>query len=146
MSENFCNKCGACCRRIPVDFENKMLFFEGIQELTSEFEQMLIPDTKTNNITFCSCKYLKEGLCTNPNKPAECKNYPSSPFAYIPEGCGYYGLIFSKLEAQKQHIRKLKEEIIHYQTLLNSDKTVQRIIDHHQAIISKYKIYGSENW
>ena len=65
---------------------------------------------------------------------------------YIPEGCGYYGLIFSKLEAQKQHIRKLKEEIINYQTLLNSDKTVQRLIDHHQAIIDKYKLYGSENW
>ena len=146
MNENFCIKCGKCCNNIPVDLSSRMLFFDGIHTLTADFEQMLIPKSKTNNITFCSCKYLKNKLCTNPNKPEECQNYPSSPFAYLPEDCGYYGLIFSKLETVKQHIRKLKEEIINYQTLLKSDKTVQRIIDHHQAIIDKYRIYGSENW
>ncbi len=146
MDKNFCNKCGECCKHIPVDFEKRLLFFDGIQELKSDFEQMLIPNSKTNNITFCSCKFLKNNICTNANKPGECEQYPSSPFAYIPEECGYYGLIFSKLEAVKQHIRKLKEEIIHYQTMLESDKTVQRIIDRHQTSIDKYKLYGSENW
>lgn len=146
MDRDFCNKCGECCKHIPVDFEKRLLFFDGIQNLTSEFEQMLIPISKTNNITFCSCKYLKENLCTNLNKPIECINYPSSPFAYIPDNCGFYGDIFFKLEKTKQHIRRLKEEIIHYQNILSTDKSLQKIINHHQAIIDKYKPYGSENW
>ncbi len=75
-----------------------------------------------------------------------CTNYPSSPFAYIKEGCGFYGEIFSKLEHIKQKIRKLKEEIISYESLPVIDKDTQKLIAHHQAIINKYKQYGSELW
>lgn len=146
MSRDFCNKCGECCRRIAVDFENRLIFFDGIQPLTQEFEQLLTPVDKTNNITFCSCNYLKGKLCTNKNKPKECINYPSSPFAYLPEGCGFYGETFSKLEKVKQQVRKLKEEILHYETMMVQDKSVQKIIDHHKAIINKYKLYGSDDW
>ena len=145
MKQDYCNKCGACCKNIPVDFSHNVIFRDGIQELTSEFKTMLIPISKTNNITFCSCKYLVNNLCTHSKKPEECKIYPSSPFAFLPEECGYRGDIFIKLESIKQKIRKLKEEIIHYETL---DKTqeLQKLINHHKNIINKYKQYGSEDW
>ena len=146
MNKDFCHKCGECCKNIPVDFDNRLICFDGIQPLTSEFEQMLIPVNKTKNITFCSCKYIENGLCTNLNKPKICIDYPSSPFAYLPDGCGFYGEIFIKQENIKQKIRKLKEEIIHYEALVSKDKSVQKIIDHHQAIIDKYKPYGADNW
>ena len=90
MNENFCIKCGKCCNNIPVDLSSRMLFFDGIQTLTADFEQMLIPKSKTNNITFCSCKYLDNNICTNPNKPEECRIYPSSPFTTP----GSEGMIF----------------------------------------------------
>ncbi len=146
MSGNFCNKCGDCCRRIPVDFEKRIIFFDGVQILTNEFEQMLYPVSKTKNITFCSCKYLENNLCVNSNKPKECANYPSSPFAYIPENCGFYGEIFSKSERFKQYIRKLKEEIIYCESLHSSDRNVQMTVEHNKSVIDKYKIYGSEDW
>ena len=64
----------------------------------------------------------------------------------LPENCGYEGDVFIKLEKEKQKIRKLKEEIIYYNSILSVDKSVQRIIDRHQAYIDKYKMYGSEDW
>lgn len=145
MKQDFCNKCGACCKNIPIDFSQRAIFRDGVQELTPEFEKMLVPTSKTNNITFCSCKYLVNNLCTNPKKPEECKNYPSSPFAFLPEDCGFRGEIFIKLENIKQKIRKLKEEIIYYESLEDS-KEFQKIIDHHRNTINKYKQYGSQDW
>ena len=59
---------------------------------------------------------------------------------------GFEGDIFIKLEKLKQKVRKLKEEIIYYNTILPEDKSVQRIIDRHQSFIDKYKMYGSEDW
>ena len=31
MEKDYCNKCGACCRNIAVDFEKKILFRDGVQ-------------------------------------------------------------------------------------------------------------------
>ena len=146
MNKDFCVQCGECCKNIPVDFDTGQMYFDGIQPLTAEFKKMLVPVNKTKNITFCSCKYLVENLCTNPNKPEECVEYPSSPFAFLPLGCGYYGEIFIKSEKIKQKIRKLKEEIIHYELMSSKDKNIQKIINHHQTMIEKYKTYGSDNW
>ena len=146
MDTNYCNKCGQCCKNITVDFQNNALFWDGVQVLTKEFKEMLIINSSQNNYSICSCKYLKDNLCTNPQKPDICKNYPSNPFAFLQECCGYEGVIFLKKEKEMQKIRKLKEEIIHYETMLKKDKSVQRIIDHHKAYINKYKQYGSEDW
>ena len=146
MEKDYCNKCGKCCKNIAVDFEKKILFRDGVQTLTKEFADMMIKDENKGSTTLCSCRYLQDTLCTNPNKLVECQNFPSSPFAFLPENCGFEGDIFIKLEKLKQKVRKLKEEIIYYNTILPEDKSVQRIIDRHQSFIDKYKMYGSEDW
>lgn len=146
MEKDFCNKCGECCRNIAVDFEKRIVYRDGIQTLSTELEECLIKNSTRENITFCSCRYLVNNLCTNPKKPDECIVYPSSPFAFLFDDCAYRGKIFLEQEKVKQKVRKLKEEIIDYETQLASDKSLQRIIDRHNAFINKYKVYGSEDW
>lgn len=150
MEKDLCKKCGECCRKIAVDFERKIIYKDGVETLSEEFASMLEPVEKRENVTFCKCKFLEDNICTNSDKPEECINYPSSPFAFLPEECGYYGEIFLKNENIKQKIRKLKEEIIHYEAEIITNKSEQnqlrKIIEKHQAFIDKYKIYGSENW
>ena len=152
MAEDFCKKCGSCCKNIVVDFEQKILYRDGKEVLKDTFAQMLLPKEKVGNKTVCICKFLKENLCTNSNKPDECLNFPSSPFAYLPEECGFAGYVFMKNENLRQKIRKYKEEIIHYDALIsfskNNDdkKQYQKIIDSHKKYIDKYKDYGSCDW
>lgn len=152
MDKDFCNKCGECCNRIMVDFEAKTLYFDGIQILTPDFAGMLVPIEGDGNITYCRCKYLENNLCTNPNKPDICMNYPSSPFAYIPEDCGFSGDIFMKKEAEMRKIRKLKEEIINYEAMIKvspnkgEQNRLQKIINSHKARIERFKNYGSLDW
>ena len=145
--DDFCTKCGACCNYIKADFEAKTLYWDGITALTDDFASMLIPKSDKKGIYFC--KYLKNNLCTNENKPETCTNYPSSPFAELPQDCGYIGKVFMQNEKIKQKIRRLKEEIIHYEALCkisNNKKEqtqLQKIISAHQKIIDKYRQYGS---
>lgn len=146
MENNYCNKCGECCRKIAVDFYKNIIYRDGIQPLTEDFAQMLIPAETKDSVTFCTCKYLKNNLCTHPNKPEECKKYPSFPFAFIPDECGYYGQIFLNREKFKQKIRKLEEEIIHYEALIHYSskdemRQYQKIIEKHKSYIDKYKMY-----
>ena len=150
MNNNYCNKCGECCRRIVVDFNKDILYRDGIEPLTSEFKDMLILQENRDGVAICYCKYLKNNLCTNINKPPECLTYPSSPMAFIPENCGYDGDIFVKKEHLKQKIRKLKEEILDYEAKISQNpkekNQLQKIILRHQAFINKYKPYGSDEW
>ena len=150
MNNNYCNKCGECCRNITVDFTRDILFRDGIEPLQQDFKDMLIPIEKKDGVTICSCKYLNNNLCTNINKPASCLVYPSSAMAFIPNNCGYEGDIFTKKEHLKQKIRRLKEEIMDYQTQIiinpKEKNQLQRIINRHQTFIDKYKAYGSEEW
>ena len=152
MEKDYCKKCGNCCRKIKVDFAQRILYRDGIQTLTKDFESMLVPIYDNENITFCKCKYLEENLCTNSNKPAECREFPSSSFAFLPEECGYIGYIFLKSEQIKSRIRKMKEEIIHYEMILKKEKNkfennnLKKIIQSHKAKIEKYKAFGSDDW
>lgn len=146
MEKNYCTKCGECCRNIAVDFFRNIIYRDGIQPLTSSFEKNLIKGEQKDNITFCTCKYLENSLCTNPQKPEECKNYPSSPFAFLPENCGYYGAVFVEREKFMEKIRKLEEEIIHYEALIaeaskDDAKQYAKIIEKHKNFINKYKMY-----
>lgn len=146
MENNYCNKCGECCKKIAVDFTQNIIYRDGVQNLTPEFSSMLIPVDKRENVTFCKCKFLKDNLCTNSQKPEECKNYPSFPFAFIPDNCGYYGEIFLKRENFMHKIRKFEEEIIHYETLIkvspkNEAKQYEKIIEKHKEFINRYRIY-----
>lgn len=146
MDKNYCNICGECCRKIAVDFTNNVIFRDGIQILPQDMKKWLIEVDKKDNITYCTCKFLQGNFCTNSNKPDICKNFPSSPFAFLPDNCGYYGVIFSKHEKFMQKIRKLKEEILHYETLMiscskNDAKQYAKIINQHNKFIDKYKKY-----
>ena len=148
MNNDLCKKCGACCRYIQADIESKILYWDEVQPLSDDFASMLIP--VKNDIY--KCKYLQNNLCTNPHKPDICEKYPSSPFVELPDGCDYSGEIFMKRERVQQKIRKLKEEIIHYNALIETiqDKReqnqYQKIISSHQKQIDRYKEYGSQDW
>lgn len=165
--DDFCKKCGRCCKYIPADLGKKLLYRDGIKPLDDEFSLLLIPadiknldKTYSENVLACfpnakfyKCTYIsEENLCTNPKKPEICNEFPSAPFAFIPDDCGYEGDIFVKNEAQKQKIRRLKEEIINYETLIavSSEKqekdSFAKIIKFHQKFIDKYSTYGSEDW
>ena len=146
MRDNYCNQCGKCCQKIPVDFEKNIVYRDGIQVLTPEFRSLLIPQEKRDNITFCYCKYLKNNLCSIEVKPKECILFPSSPFAFLPDGCGFYGLIFLQKEKLMQQIRKMEEQIIHYEVLMqqcskDEAKQYAKIIERHRAYINKYNMY-----
>lgn len=163
-----CKKCGLCCRLIPVDVENQKLLRDGIQPLDEDFADQLIPVENAlieNKIyvqeildiypqaDFFSCKYLVDcNICSKLEKPEICSNFPSKPFAFIHDDCGYIGDQFLKIELQKQKIRKIKEEIIHYETLIetsNNKKDIEsytKIIHVHQRYIDKYARWGSWDW
>ncbi len=150
MGNKFCKKCGACCKHIIIDKERKIICWDAELPLTEEFEAMLFPADEENNIY--ACRFLVNNLCTNPNRPEVCINYPSFPFVQLPENCGYEGYIFVQKEKLKHKIRKLKEEILHYTVLseTTNDKRerqqYQKIINTHVRYIDKYKNYGSDNW
>ncbi len=146
MDKNYCTKCGKCCKEIAVDFSKNIIYRDGVEPLTEDFAGMLIKGEVKDNITFCSCKYLENNLCINPNKPEICEKYPSSPFAFLPENCGYYGVNFLEREKFMQKLRKLEEEIIHYEALISISskddaKQYAKIIEKHRSFINKYKMY-----
>jgi len=152
MEKDFCKKCGKCCKQIYVDFDKKLLYFDGILPLKTDFAEMLIPIDEKDGITICKCKFLSNNLCTNKQKPKICLEFPSSPFAFIPDSCGFYGEIFIKKEAEKQKIRKLKEEIVHYESLLKITtnkrecQQYEKILKVLNSKVEKYSAYGSRDW
>lgn len=159
---DFCNKCGLCCKLIPAYDGN--IIRDGFQQIEEFFEPINIADAMKINeefvksvqnifpdAEFYTCKYLsEENLCSNTNPPDNCKNFPSSPIAIISENCGYYGEIFIKNETLKQKIRKLKEDIIHYESLIienpKEKNGYQKIIKSHQNYINRFISFGSQNW
>lgn len=161
MSE-LCKKCGICCKLIPV-IENKMIR-DGNQPLPNFLSPLSLNDAQNinesyvknvqncfNNVCFYTCKYLSEtNTCTHPNKPEYCKDFPATHMAFIPDECGFVGEVFLKQEKFKQKIRRLKEEILYYQTMIKENpkdsKNYQRIIDAHNRFINKFSSYGSELW
>lgn len=165
--DDFCKKCGRCCRYIPVDMEKKTIYRDGIKPLDEEFSLLLSPADISGidkryqaeimacfpDSEFYTCTYLSEdNLCTNPKKPEICEIYPSAPFAFIPEDCGYEGEVFLKNENFKQKIRRLKEEIVNYEAIISVSTEKQerdsfeKIIKFHRKFINKYSAYGSQDW
>ena len=166
--DDYCNKCGKCCKLIPVDLTEKVILRDGIQALDDNFSKHLIKlsldealninETFVKNIqkifsdvSFCSCSYLSEdNLYTNPEKPEICQKFPSYPLAFIDDNCGYYGEVFIKSEDVKQKIRKYKEEILYYESIIASgckeEKVYKKIIDSLERFIIKYEKFGAQNW
>lgn len=165
-----CKKCGLCCRLIPIDLENRKLLRDGIKPLDDDFFAQLEPadlDSLLNNnedyiqnvqniypqAEFFKCKYLIDNnICSKLEKPQDCLDFPLKPFAFIPEDCGYIGEQFLKIETHKQKIRKIKEEIVHYEALIatsNNKKDIdsyKKIIHVHERYIEKYAQFGSLDW
>ena len=165
---DFCNRCGICCRLIPIDIEGYAILRNGVSFLDEEFFESLIAMDleEARNIneiyvekvlnsfpqaTFYRCKFISPAnLCTKLEIPPACQDYPSHPFACIPDECGYYGEIFIKAEEIKQKIRKYKEEIVYYEAMIASgckeEKVYLKIITSLNRFIEKYAPYGSEDW
>ncbi|MCM1004210.1 MAG: hypothetical protein NC408_07710 [Candidatus Gastranaerophilales bacterium] len=158
---NFCNHCGLCCKLIPAC--NGNIIRDGFQPVEDFFNPIELSAAininedyvnKVQNIfpqaIFYTCKYLQNNRCSKQNMPEYCKNFPNSALALIPDECGYNGEIFLKSEALKQKIRKLKEEIIHYEAQILSNpkekNSYQKIINSHKNYIKKYEPFGAQNW
>lgn len=166
--EDYCNKCGMCCKLIPVNLQEKLILRDGIQTIDEDFytslvkisieEAYSINEAFVKNVqkifpdaAFCYCEYLSEdNLCTNSQKPNICQNFPSYPLAFIDEDCGYCGEIFIKSEEVKQKVRKYKEEILYYESVIKSgckeEKVYKKIIDSLERFIVKYNKYGAQDW
>ena len=41
--EELCNRCGMCCKLIPVDIDKQLLLRDGLQEINPTFMDSLIP-------------------------------------------------------------------------------------------------------
>ena len=80
MENNYCFKCGACCNKIAVDFSKRIIYRDGIQTLTKEFEAMFaqagyrvktlrdypdLPDVKETGKTFEENARLKAETIAN---------------------------------------------------------------------------------
>ena len=101
--------------------------------------------------TFCkqcdiNCNYITEdNLCSK----SEHNNISGEPHIFIPEDCEHYGTLFLKLEEIKQKVRKYKEEIIYYESMIASgckeEKVYRKIIDSLNKFIEKYIPFGAQD-
>ena len=99
------------------------------------------------------CNYIGEdNLCQiYENRPQACKDFPSSPFEGLPEGCGYEGWIFQKREEQKQQVRKQKELLLSLEIMLKTATTEEALqlkesIKKIKKLVDSYSKYGSADW
>ena len=164
--QRLCKKCGKCCRIVAVEKSYSELKTEaeaGNKEAI-EFLDRFIPypsidevlkiDRETvENIedwglkTFYKCKYLRDdNLCSiYEDRFDSCKIYPGSPFTELPESCGFEGWAFQEGEKIKQNIRKLKEELLNYETEYKTSKSskeknqLQKLISLTKDKIEKYE-------
>ena len=166
MNED-CNFCRVCCKLIPIDLERNIICRDGIQPAdlfsSDNLTQLTIEQAKDinqdyvekvldlfPNIIFFSCKKIDK--CTFKTCHPYCKNFPSEPVAIIPDECSYYGEFFLKNEITKQKIRKIKEEMVHYEALIRSSKnnsekdSYKKILHNLQKFVDKYAEFGSKDW
>lgn len=168
--KDMCVYCKLCCKLIPVDISSGIVVRNGIENLTEDLEDLLIPISRKEahninenyvknilkifpNIEFFTCKHATEQKICECCKTIEiCNKFPDNAFAFVDEDCPYQGKIFLFLEEIKQKIRKLKEEILDYEAIISATKDkkekehYRKMIIFHQKQIGKYKRYGSNNW
>lgn len=167
MMNIFCNGCGMCCKLIPIKKGENILVRDGFQIIDEEFQSFLIkyePEQAKDvnkeyterildlfpDVEFYKCSYFADNKCTINRKPSLCRDFPYSPLAIVPEECACLGEVFIKNEELKRRIRKIKEEILDYETLISTgDKdstSYRKIIDNLNRFVTKYKDFGSDNW
>jgi len=164
--QRLCKKCGKCCRIVAIDKSYSELKYEAENGKTEsiEFLDTFIPYPSIDDVlkidretveniedwnlkTFYKCKYLRDdNLCSiYEDRFDSCKNYPKSPFLELPEGCGFEGWAFQEGEKIKQTIRKLKEELLNYETEYKTTKNskeknrLQKLINITNSKIEKYE-------
>lgn len=165
---DMCNSCYMCCKIIPLKSDEEIIVRDGLQPVSASFKTLLQPltieDARNINelyvnkvqesfgdVKFYTCKALSaDNKCTLDKKPDECKNFPNTSLAIVPDECVYLGKVFIENEKLKQKIRHMKEEILDYECRIkcgdiNSD-SYKKIILNLKKFIDKYSLFGSENW
>ena len=171
--QRLCKMCGKCCRLAVASIPHEELLkkaengdkgsieFLDIFEPYESVEAALKFDEKTvKNIpewetrTFYKCKYIQDNnLCGRYETRYDvCKEFPSSPWAVVPPGCGFEGWLFQEREKHKKNIRKLKEEAIFYQAKLKTDipenekDLYKQLVQKINKYVDMYSKYDSQHW
>lgn len=153
--QRLCLKCGKCCEKELSLHEYKVikeLALKGdknSQFFMESFEKISEKDSKS----IYKCKHLtNENLCEIYDiRPQFCRDFPSTPFIKIPDGCGFYGWLFIEREKITKKIRHKKEILIElnaeYKFASNHDKMrIKKSIENIENQIKIYDKYGSSNW
>lgn len=180
--QRLCHMCGKCCRlsttsktyeelkRLVAEGDEGAAEFLRIFEPYSSIEEArkasketvdnIIGALKEDNaydetkLTFYKCRYIQDdNLCgIYKDRPQLCENFPASPWAVVPPGCGFEGWLFQQREETKQKIRKLKENLLSLDVMLSetSDPEQMRKIfevkDRLNHTINSYAKYGANDW
>lgn len=171
--QRLCKMCGKCCRMATASVsydellkqaadgnQSAIEFLEIFEPYNSLEDALKFDDSTVKNIpdyenkTFYHCRYIKDdNLCSKYESRYEvCRQFPTSPWAVVPKGCGFEGWLFNEREAHKKQIRKLKEEQIFYKTKLKTNITnkekqlYEKLIKSIDARIALYHKYGSADW
>jgi len=171
--QRLCLMCGRCCRvatasvsydellrlskegdRSSIEFLETFEPYPTVEDAMAVDKELVmnIPDYK--NRTFYHCRFIKEdNLCPKYLERYDvCKEFPSSPWAIHPPGCGFRGWLFQEREAHKKKIRQLKEEAVYYKAKLKTNITkkekqlYEKLIEKIDERVSLYDKYGSKDW
>jgi len=180
--QRLCKMCGKCCRmsttpysyeelqasvaeghRGAIDFLEIFEPYPSIEEARkhdAEIVDNIIKNLKADGkfdekkLTFYRCRHIMDNnLCgIYLDRKILCDNFPSSPWAVAPPGCGFEGWLFQKREEVKQKVRKLKEDLLDFELLLKEEQSPERTtklkdaIEKTKDIINYYAKYGSADW
>lgn len=157
-----CKNCRLCCKIIPA--KNGIIIRDGFIEACGDFTEISLEDAiKVNKdyvkkiqdnlgkTKFYKCKFISDdNKCTSPALPDYCKNFPSCGISIVPDECTFAGNVFLLHEEIKQKVRKTKEEILYYETMIISDKknkkAYEKIIRTLEKFNNKYKPLGADMW
>lgn len=164
----YCNDCGMCCKLIPINDGEGIVVRDGFQLADDEFMSGLteLSDVEAEavsmsyvekvknifpDVKFFKCNHLNaDNKCSLSEKPPICANFPTTPLAIVPDECICLGDVFMKNEQLKRKIRMIKEEILDYESLIESgDKdsaSYKKIIENLTRFVTKYKDFGSLYW
>ena len=148
-------------KKVEEGDKSALEFIETFEPYESYEEAMKLDEATVKNIpdyqhrTFYRCRFIKDGsnLCPRYEERYEvCRQFPSSPWAVTPPGCGFEGWLFKEREAHKQYIRKLKEDAIYYKAKLQTDVSdedrdlYEKLIAKIDDMVSLYSQYESKHW
>lgn len=142
--------------RLKVDKKQNFCYNKPMENLFQEYLESA-PQRFCKKCGKCckitGCNYIgDDNLCQiYENRPQACKDFPSSPFEVLPEGCGYEGWIFQKREMLKQQVRKQKELLLPLEIMLKTANDEEAIkikkdIAEIKKLVDSYAKYGSADW